>query len=795
MGIFMEGHRNNDADGGDPTAQVPTQQNPYSNESGARDPYGQMTYGGKAAVQRTGPDGKLLPIEESSGQQAADAYDKAGAAATTRPGVQLSYGTANQTLGGSKAMLGGSVGLVGQGTQATDRATSNLNQAGEARDAQREALDLQRSAAVGAQPSAAEIQGQNMLNQGLQGQLAGAASARGGPLAQMTAQGQVQRGAAAFQQQGTNQLAAMRANEMAGARDAYQTGAGAIRGQDFTGANTAIAQGQGYGNLAGQTTAAANAATDIGKTEAGMATTQGQADIDQRHLNQNESQFQQGLGHDVREAEAQRGVTATELADKRFTQQSDKHQHEVDRDTGTVASIAGGVGSLLGALSDMRAKIPVSMGDGAAVGKNVGAGIQRARGQTSGQPGQSAPQGSRQQGNMEEMRKIQSSFGEKDDATKQWERSNGDSSKVTAGARDQPMAKPQGKGAEWLDRYMSGQPQNTTAEPFNSGEIERDDPYSNGTPGGVQRQDPYGGQYNPLTQQKDPSSAAMFFSDEHTKQQVELDAFRRGAQFATPGGAGHGDQSLLPDSMGDEPGNTGRPAGDGVMGKAGESIGHTRHIVAQERADRSEARKDRRTPRTASFTSQRSDRGSWGTSSAIVEGPETASAIAPGAHGDGISVPQSQGPMPEWADPRRYDYGGSPTAQGRELPGTPQGPRPKDPYGPGGGAGALQYSDNKTKDAKLGGTDESMQQDANRRGAGFGYAYKGQFTPGDQESGELNYGPSANELEKNPLTATAIKRDPKTGMRMVDGSKLLKTNTAGIADLQKQIDEMRNGSH
>jgi hypothetical protein len=86
----------------------------------------------------------------------------------------------------------------------------------------------------------------------------------------------------------------------------------------------------------------------------------------------------------------------------------------------------------------------------------------------------------------------------------------------------------------------------------------------------------------------------------------------------------------------------------------------------------------------------------------------------------------------------------------------------------------------------------SIQQDANRRGAGFPYAYKPEFNPPDQSPGELNYGFSAQELEKNPITATAVKQDPN-GMRFIDTDKLLKTNTAGIASLQAQLDQLQYG--
>jgi hypothetical protein len=55
----------------------------------------------------------------------------------------------------------------------------------------------------------------------------------------------------------------------------------------------------------------------------------------------------------------------------------------------------------------------------------------------------------------------------------------------------------------------------------------------------------------------------------------------------------------------------------------------------------------------------------------------------------------------------------------------------------------------------------------------------------------MNYGPSADEMVKNPLMATAVKQDPGTGMKAIDANKLIKNNTAGIASLQQQLDELR----
>lgn len=80
---------------------------------------------------------------------------------------------------------------------------------------------------------------------------------------------------------------------------------------------------------------------------------------------------------------------------------------------------------------------------------------------------------------------------------------------------------------------------------------------------------------------------------------------------------------------------------------------------------------------------------------------------------------------------------------------------------------------------------------ANRAMAGSAYAYKPGLTPPEQRPGEPNFGPMAQEMEKNPITATAVKTDPATGLKVIDKDKALKVTMAGVADLQKQNDEMR----
>jgi|CXWL01.1.fsa_nt_gi hypothetical protein len=84
-------------------------------------------------------------------------------------------------------------------------------------------------------------------------------------------------------------------------------------------------------------------------------------------------------------------------------------------------------------------------------------------------------------------------------------------------------------------------------------------------------------------------------------------------------------------------------------------------------------------------------------------------------------------------------------------------------------------------------------EDANRRQQGYEYSYKPGLAPPEQEPGEVNVGPMAQSLAKNPLTATAVKRDPGTGLLVLDSSKLQKVQSASIASLQAQIDKLKGG--
>jgi hypothetical protein len=95
-------------------------------------------------------------------------------------------------------------------------------------------------------------------------------------------------------------------------------------------------------------------------------------------------------------------------------------------------------------------------------------------------------------------------------------------------------------------------------------------------------------------------------------------------------------------------------------------------------------------------------------------------------------------------------------------------------------------SDPKAKDNVFG----SPMRDANLSMAPSSYEYKPQYTPPDQRPGEKNVGPMANKMDADPIARTAIVRDPNTGLLAIDKTKGLKLVMGGLADLQRQVDQL-----
>lgn len=261
----------------------------------------------------------------SSGRQEdVDRYRQMGADAANRDPVQLEYGRSNNMAA---------------------KADQGLMYGEQARQQQQGVVNAMAGAAAGNAPSRAELLGKNLISQSLQSQLAGAASARGGALGQASAMRNAQQGAAAFQQQGANQLSALRADEMERARNAWGQQVGQMRGQDY------------------QYSGAANA---IAQTEAQKAQYQGQLAAQQRALNQQAQMGYEGMAWDTNNAALQAGLgqSAQEQQAYQFGKQMD--QQDADRQQRYMGAAVGAIGDLGSTAanagkqpSDMRTKVPL----------------------------------------------------------------------------------------------------------------------------------------------------------------------------------------------------------------------------------------------------------------------------------------------------------------------------------------------------------------------------------------------------------------------------------------------------
>ena len=79
-----------------------------------------------------------------------------------------------------------------------------------------------------------------------------------------------------------------------------------------------------------------------------------------------------------------------------------------------------------------------------------------------------------------------------------------------------------------------------------------------------------------------------------------------------------------------------------------------------------------------------------------------------------------------------------------------------------------------------------MQKHANRQLRGETYTYKEGF---GEDPSRPHHGFMAQNLETNPITATAVREDP-SGIKKVDNEDALRVTAAGVASLQEQHDEL-----
>jgi hypothetical protein len=71
------------------------------------------------------------------------------------------------------------------------------------------------------------------------------------------------------------------------------------------------------------------------------------------------------------------------------------------------------------------------------------------------------------------------------------------------------------------------------------------------------------------------------------------------------------------------------------------------------------------------------------------------------------------------------------------------------------------------------------------------YAYKPEFKPAEQAPGEVQAGPMANDMARDPIASTAIVKDPNTGLLAIDKDKALKLAMGSLAVLAEDVEDLK----
>lgn len=203
-------------------------------------------------------------------------------------------------------------------------ADGDAARADEARGLQDQSLDRLRGAAAGGAPSVTTGAGNAMIDQSVQGQMGAQAGARGG-LAQAAAAHASYQQAGGMLAQGAGQMAGMRAGELANARGAYSTGAGAMRQGDY--ASQGLFQQR--------------------------ATTQAEAEMAQRQLNQQDQMNYEGLGQRIQFGERNAAMAQEETDAGIYANSLKIENQEKNRTQAMVGTLAGAGGAGLAGVASL----------------------------------------------------------------------------------------------------------------------------------------------------------------------------------------------------------------------------------------------------------------------------------------------------------------------------------------------------------------------------------------------------------------------------------------------------------
>lgn len=183
---------------------------------------------------------------------------------------------------------------------------------------QTDAMNLAAQTARG-QNLQSQALGQQMLQQGVQAQQAGAASTRGGSLAAAAAMRQQAAGQGAYMQQGNTMLAGQRAAEMAQGREAYMNQATGLRASDASAQQ--LNQNQGIQQM--------------------------NQELGQRGLNQQGQMGYEAQGQAINKGAADAALRADELQHNIDSAASLRSQKQADREMAMGAAGASAGGALI----------------------------------------------------------------------------------------------------------------------------------------------------------------------------------------------------------------------------------------------------------------------------------------------------------------------------------------------------------------------------------------------------------------------------------------------------------------
>jgi hypothetical protein len=576
---------------------------------------------------------------------------------------------------------------------------NNWQQSDQSRGQQGQAMGLMQGAATGQAPSQAQALGRNMIDQSLNAQMAAAASARGGSLAQAAAMRNAATMGDASRQQGMNQLSALRAQEMAQARDAYFGAASGMRQQD------------------------------IGQQGMNM-----QSELAQRQLNQQGQQFYDQLGWNTMRADQEGRMQRSGLDSQEYLAQKAMNQHSTDRETGVIGSIIGGVGSAAASFfSDVTAKTdmqPLSAADADYVAK---------------------------------------------------ERGRLDALNISEAAMAKQAAQP-GLGAALSQGFGSfGRNMGSLSDPRSKVLMPMSGPaaasFDKAGPGGMDVMGSLKAHSDFGTKFRGDPTGGMMMSDDRAKLR---EAFEEGAKYAD---ASHAGVELKPPSY-------------VKMRNPAAGPEATPETEAAERAHRE---------RLAAAAQKAAMTAAQPPPIPVVSPPPAGTQAKPLPLAMAVrAVPAMPVPSDERmkvidldeGDDRSSMRDGPSDTRAHSFESTFHRDTPADQKRV---KRAVEDKAGRDADAMMAGyaaalakgpaTEEAMAR-ANRAMEGTSYAYKPEFTPPEQVPGEKNVGPMAQNLAADPIASTAVKKDPQTGMLVLDGAKMTKLNSSGIASLQRQVDSL-----